>query len=187
MSVVIAKKYNGGVIIGADKRATCGNHTGDVHRKVWKSQLSASAWGCVGFLRDCNIIGVMDEVIDTKDILLGTDIDFKYVVKTVVRNLFKNFEAFGRVKTADGTPQLLSEFLFVTCERIFKIGHDGSVTECEDFATIGCGDQYSEGFLMGSKGKKEKEVIEEVKKAVEIACQNDPYVGGGVDIIILKR
>ena len=83
MSIVIAKKFDKGVLIASDMRATRGNNIKDNARKAFKSLYSNTALGCVGYLRDCNILYGLEEPVPLKDIIEKTPIDLKYVIKNI--------------------------------------------------------------------------------------------------------
>lgn len=189
MSVIVALKYNNGVLIGADKQATCGNIKKDNAQKIYKMKYSNTSMGAVGYLRDANILETLEEVIYYKDILNKTKIDRKYVVSKVVPNLFENFENFNRVEEKNGVKKLLSYFIFCTNNKIFEINGDGAVSEHDNFLAMGCGEQLCKGYLDTSyKENLTKEQAEElISNAIKISCKDDCYIGNVIDWIDLKE
>ena len=177
MSIIIAKKFNGGVLIASDSRGTRGNNGKDNVEKAFESLYSNTALGCVGYLRDCNIIQALEEIVPYKDIFENTPIDIKYVIKVIVPNLFGVFKTQNRIKEEEGIPSFLSEFMFCTEERIFKIDADGAVTEHENFLSIGCGEDYVEGMLNNKEDIKNlEETAKELEEAIMTSCKHDPYI-----------
>ena len=75
MSVVISAKYKDGIAIIADKQVTCGTTKSNNGNKLQYFKYSNSAIGVVGYLRDCNIIRTIEEILPYKDIIIfkGSD------------------------------------------------------------------------------------------------------------------
>ena len=190
MSVVMALKYNGGVLLAADTQSTGGNIKNNNAVKIKKMKYSNVAIGTVGYLRDANIFEVTDEIVDFKDILDKIKIDKRYIINTIVPNIFKKMKEYNRLEIKNEVENLLSCFILVTPTGIFTIGTDGSVVESENFATVGCGDELVRGYLetiSDINNLNEKEGINIIKNAIIKSCKNDIYINDMISILNIKN
>lgn len=190
MSVVVAIKTLTGVVVAADKQVTRGCLT-DKTSKLHAFEYSNTAIGTVGTLRDANVVGVKDELISYKDILQNKDVDLEYVISKVVPELIETLQASSRVTEKNGVLSTDSAFMFCTPKRIFIIEGDFSVIEAEDgYAAIGCGDEKVYGYLSNCEifetlTRKEAEKL--ATDAIQKACDKDPYIGLGYDMLFLEE
>lgn len=189
MSVVVAIKTLTGVVVAADKQVTRG-YLKDECSKLHEFEYSNTAIGSVGSLRDGNVIAVKDELIPYKDILSHKDVDLEFVISKVVPELTETMQLANRIKEKNGILSMESAFLFCTPKRIFIIEHDFSVIEAQEgYAALGCGDEKVYGFLSSIENIETITYIEAqkyAKDAIDKACDKDPYVGLGVDMVFLE-
>ena len=187
MSVIVAIKYKNGIMVAADRQATSGNDTFNT-TKIFTTKYSNIIMGFVGSLRDGNIISVLDEVIDYKDILDGIEIDMPYIIKVVVPKIFYTLKKNNRIMTVNGVDESSSSYMLCTDKSIFDISGDGAVIEANDFDAIGCGDQYAKGYLQtcNLKGATKKQALEYIKNAVGKACKSDPFIDNNIDILCVE-
>lgn len=189
MSVVIAIKYNEGVILASDRQASYGNLKTDNCRKIFKSKYSETAYGMAGSTRDidilsCNIVDLMNY----KDILDKVEMDKTYVVNNIVNNIFellmdKNF-------TYKDAIELDGQYLIVSNQRIFQMFCNGAILEYENFCTIGSGCQLAKGLLEGVTNYDSLNWAEAIDLATDVvnkACKDDHSINNKMDIINLKR
>ena len=183
MSVVIAAKYKDGVAIASDKQATGTTTKSDNAIKMQYFKYSNSAMGVVGYLRDCNLIRALEEIVPYKDILDRIKIDEMYVIKKIVPTIHTILEANHRVRTDSGIENMASVMLYATDDNIYMIGPDFSVIEADSyFKAI--------GYLssIGDTSNLSKAMITRVlKEAVQKGCEKDVYINDLVDIIYLEK
>ncbi len=190
MSVVIGLKYRDGITIAADKQVSYGSTKADNATKVQYFKYSNSALGIVGYLRDCNIMRTIDEIMPYKDILDKTEVDDLYVIKTIVPIIQSTLRQNKRLSSKNDMESMDSIMLFCTKDKMFKVGEDFSVLEIDDYYfAIGCGDDKDSGYLIsvGDTSSKTKEEITEIlQETIKKGCEKDIYINGKVDIIYLE-
>lgn len=191
MSVVIAARYKNGIAMIADRQATSGTTKTDNVNKIAYYKYSDSAIGVVGYLRDCNVMRMLDEIVPYKDILDRIKIDDLYVMKVIVPNIIEQLAQAKRIENKNGIYEMDSHMLYITSDKIFEIGGDFSVVE-EDgyFGTIGCGSDKVIGYMtsVGDTSYFSKEMIEEVLyKAIAEGCDKDVFINSTCDIIFIDR
>lgn len=191
MSVVVAMKYKDGIAMAADKQCTIGNNTAEV-TKVFQTKFSNIGIGTVGSARVANIIEVMDDIVLAEDILNQTPIDRKYIIKYTVPALFKIFKEYGVLgKDDDDLIYFNGELMVCTSTQIHIIYDNGCVVTYDKFASVGCGEQYAQGYLetIDKEPDKitEKEAIKILVDAIAKACKRDPFINDDIDVILLKN
>lgn len=191
MSVVIAAKYRNGIAMIADKQATQYNTKIDNATKVQPFKYSNSGIGVVGYLRDCNVMRLMEDIIPAEDILKRIDIDELYVIRNIVPRIMNHLGENKRLNKSKDMYSMESEMLYATDKNIFKIGEDFSVAEADTtFATIGCGSEKVIGYLatLGDTSKySRKEITDVLCYAVQKACEKDVYINDSVDLMYFER
>lgn len=190
MSVVVAVKYNNGVILGADRQVTAGHIKDNKVDKIYKSTYSNTAFGIVGKLRDLDIISCnVDDLMNYKDILDNVKLNKKYVVNVIVVQIFDLLMKYNRAYKIDNIIDIDSSVLVADDYSIFTISPDGSVAEYDTFAAIGCGDELVKGYLTPQNLEElsEPEAIDLVKRCIEKACKNDCFIDNDITIINLKH
>lgn len=190
MSVVVAIKYKDGVAIAADKQVTSGTNKNDNAMKLHSFKYSNSAIGTVGYLRDCNVVRTIEEIIPYKDILDNIKIDELYVIQKIIPVLLNHMEQNNRIITTNGLKEMDSHMLYATPNAIFKIGGDFSVIEEQSYATIGCGSDKVVGFIASvgdTSNYNRSEIIDVLVCAIAKACEKDVYINDNIDFIFLKK
>ena len=177
MSVVVAIKENGKIIIGADSQSTKGGTrrtlSNSNNYKIWKvADCENCLMGHVGLVREANIIrvasGLVPEIVQLKD-----KVDFAFVVKRLVPALFEVLEDYRAIKKGDEVPHFESTFLFAYKNRLFYISGNGTVIEVDDYCAIGSGECEAIGSLLSTEGEP---CEERIKKAIKASAANDIYV-----------
>ena len=177
MSVVVAIKKDGKVIIGADSQSTRGSSkrtlTNPNNYKIWRV---LDAENClmahVGLAREANILRVTRELIPEL-IQIKDGVGFSFVVKKLVPSLFDVLEEYRALKKEDGVPRFDSSFLFAYKDRLFYISGNGTVIEIDDYCAIGSGESEAIGSLTSTEGEP---CVERIKKAINAAAVNDVHV-----------
>ena len=190
MSVVISAKYKDGIAIIADKQVTCGTTKSNNGNKLQYFKYSNSAIGVVGYLRDCNIIRTIEEILPYKDILDKVLINDLYVIRTIIPVIYHSLQQNKRITVTNGTESMDSVMLYCTKDKMFEIGQDFSVLEIDDYYyAIGCGGDKASGFLssVGDTSNLTKEEITKIlQEAVKKGCEKDVYINDYTDIIFLE-
>lgn len=189
MSVIVALKYKNGVVIGADKQCSSFNIKEDNNViKINKTKYSNNCVGVVGCLRDANIILNKDELMNYIDILDKREIDFKYVVNTIVPNLFETLRKSNRVNSLNNIETLKSTFVYCTNKNLYIIFGDGAVVEREDFITVGCGSDEVRGYLntLNLENLTKEKATEIIQNSIKKSCKDDIYINDKIDLIYLE-
>lgn len=190
MSVIIALKYNNGVVIGADKQATCNNIKYNNVQKIYHSKYSNTAFGGVGSMRDIDILSTyLDDIMDYKDILDNIKLSRQYVIRKIVPKFISTLEENKRLGKDIDIALSYSSFMVADSETIYEIDSDFSVTEGKDYCVLGCGYQLVKGYLDGIHLNElsRPEAIDLVEKCVVECCKDDCYIGEDLDIIVLEK
>lgn len=177
MSVVVAIKENGKIMMGADSQCTKGGTRRSLSNpnnyKIWKVLDSENCLlGHVGLVREANVIRVardlVPEMAQIKD-----KVDFSFVVKRLVPTMFEELEEYRVIKKGDTPPEFESSFLFAYKDKLFYISGNGTVIEIDDYCAIGSGECEAIGSLLSTEGESPEERI---KKAIKASAANDIYV-----------
>ena len=177
MSVVVAIKENGKIMMGADSQCTKGGTRRSLSNpnnyKIWKVLDSENCLlGHVGLVREANVIRVardlVPEMAQIKD-----KVDFSFVVKRLVPTMFEELEEYRVIKKGDNPPEFDSSFLFAYKDKLFYISGNGTVIEIDDYCAIGSGECEAIGSLLSTEGESPEERI---KKAIKASAANDIYV-----------
>lgn len=193
MSIVIGLKYKDGVLLASDTRVISRGHLAEkIDSKIFKSKYSSTAIGCVGYLRDLDIISCQEEWLSYKDILDKKKVDKKYIIENIVPKIFDTLRNNHRVNQKDGFEYIDSEFIFATTSSLYGIYNDGSILEFDDYVTIGCGEELTKGYMTNFSNKDtSKLTLTEAKtiveKCIKNACKNDIGISDEVIFINLEK
>lgn len=192
MSIIIALKFNKGIIIAADKQVSYGNLKEHNAVKIFKSKYSNTAIGIGGDGRGSDIIySNVDELIEYKDILDKIKIDYKYVVNNIVNNIFHILDKNGNLYKENNTVSCSNELLIISDEKIFHVFSNGALIECNSFGVIGCGYQLVKGYLDGLRYNpdvlEEKEAKSLIETCIKDCCKDDVYIDDNIDYICLYK
>ena len=177
MSVVVAIKENGKVMIGADSQCTRGGTRRTLSNpnnyKVWRV---LDAENCllahVGLVREANIIRVARELVPEMA-QIKNKIDFSFVVQHLVPRMFAELEEYRAIKKSDGPLEFDSSFLFAYKDKLFYISGNATVIEIDDYVAIVSGECEAIGSLLSTEGEPSEERI---KKAIKASAASDIYV-----------
>lgn len=193
MSVVVAFKYKDGVIIGSDKRVSYYSHLAeDVITKIHRFKYSKNVIGSAGCVRELNVLDIKEELMDYKDVLDKKEVDYHYLISTIIPNLKQHYKNHGLLKSVNEIERLRNNvFIYATKDKIFMICEDFAVVEFRYFCAIGCGMELAMGALSVYNEDEfdhltEREAIELMKKCIKDACKKDTFVGSEVDYELIK-
>ena len=177
MSVVVAIKENGKIMMGADSQCTKGGTRRSLSNpnnyKIWKVLDSENCLlGHVGLVREANVIRVARDLIPEMA-QIKNKVDFSFVVKRLVPTMFEELEEYRVIKKGDNPPEFDSSFLFAYKDKLFYISGNGTVIEIDDYCAIGSGECEAIGSLLSTEGESPEERI---KKAIKASAANDIYV-----------
>lgn len=191
MSICVALKYNDGVLLVGDKQMTYGGHFElDTGVKVQKSTYSNTAIGSCGDKRVIDLIFCnMDDLMDYKDILDNIKINYKYVVKHIVNNIFGILDRNGCLYKENNVVSTTNEFIVASDENIYSVYQDGSVLECENYGCIGSGCELVKGYL--DSLDLQNLTLDKAKKiltnCIQQCCKDEIYINGNIDFIVLHK
>ena len=178
MSVVVAIKSEGKIVIGSDSQVTKGGTRTTLKNpnnyKIWKVDGSENClMAHVGNVRDANVVRLMRDVIDDYDEYRDR-VNYRFVVKYLVPEIIKTLKEAGYLKMSDGYLEYMdSSFLFAYKDQLFMINSDGCVIEIDDYVAIGSGAQEAIGSLLSTEGQGARRRI---VKAIKASAANDIYV-----------
>ena len=109
MSVVVAIKENGKIMMGADSQCTKGGTRRSLSNpnnyKIWKVLDSENCLlGHVGLVREANVIRVARDLIPEMA-QLKDKVDFSFVVKRLVPTMFEELEEYRVIKKVETNPE----------------------------------------------------------------------------------
>lgn len=177
MSVVVAIKKDNKVYIGADSQVTRGGTRATLKNpnnyKIWKvKNVDNCLMAHVGVVRDANVVRLMDNLV-TEYNVFKNHVDYEFVVKKVVPDIFSELKEYGYLKDDKYVEQMDSKYLFVFRDQLYVINNDGCVLEVDDYIAIGSGEDQAIGSLLSTEGEKpEVRII----KAIKSSAASDIYV-----------
>ena len=177
MSVVVAIKENGKVYLGADSQTSRGESKRTTmcknNFKIWQVRGSKNCMmGLVGNKRDANIVKLMSNLVTDYDEFKG-DIDFEYVVKSVVPDIRRELRKYEFL-SEDDFKYFDSSFIFAYKDQLYYIGCDGAVIEIDDFIAIGSGNCEAMGSLSSTEGlAPEERIIKAIKSSSDFTIHVD--------------
>lgn len=182
MSLVVAIKDKGRIVLGADKQASTGGTKDHTNTKIWKlEELPGAIIGSVGSARASQIIQY-SQIIDKN--LITENIDTTFVVRILAPTLANGLRANGIVVEAgdDGKCDMMpNAFIFAYRDRAWTIWHDLSVSEIEDYFAIGSGSDVARGVLYATP---DKNPFERIVTSIEAAAESTLYVDNGIDLLV---
>lgn len=186
MSVCVAMKFKGGVILAADRRITAGQRSYS-GCKIWSTRWLGLGVGAVGSAAiDSALRYGLSDLMRPEDILDGKPFDIDYVSSVTVPMIFKMLK--DNEIPNGGDPEYLN-FQTLVCDpqHIFEIGGDRFALEHDDFAEIGCGQDYVHGYLANiyKKNMSLKEATDVAVKAIQNSCGDSVFIGNGIDMIVV--
>ena len=182
MSLIIAMKCRGGVLVASDSQATTGSFTTHNSRKIYKNGKNKFI-GAVGDLRDADLMAVAPDFSIGKDFPL-----YKNMVESIVPNLFNYLRKNKRLSETDGIEEAKSTFVYCTAKNIYDIYCDGSVNEYAYYCAAGSGADVARGILdaLYRENMPLEEALELIKKIFTIVSNNNAYVDNNIVLNEIK-
>lgn len=189
MSVVIAMKFNNGIIMASDRQVTSyGTKIEDQVSKI-KMINPAIMFGGVGLLRELQQLFLVSEnLFNSKEILqTGLTKDQCILAMNKLTIEFRNNLFIEQNKVID---QIYGRFIAADAYNINVIEGDLAVLSGFKYYAIGCGDDLVMGHLNVVFEKKdpeslnEKEAIKILKECIEIACKDSCYIDDNINILV---
>ena len=173
MSVVVAIKEKGKIIMGCDSQVTRGESYNTLksinNYKIWKvKNTDHCLMGHTGRVRNSNIVRLMDELIKE-----GETIDFELVVKSVVPRIVEELLTYRSIEDKERIEDIGSSFILAYKDKLFLIYYDCSVIEIDDYIAVGSGECEAMGVLNITEGENPKTRI---IKAIQSASKGNLYV-----------
>ncbi len=188
MSIIVAIKDGDRVLVGCDSQVTEWGTKKSLKKniKIWKPDDDKEiVMGVAGDLRDSNIMATTTNWIDelTKN---KNNVNFKYVVRTIVPKIFKELEDNGRLFIKEGIKSMCCEVIFAYKDKAFLIEGDGTVFEMDDMICSGSGHSVCEGAWNIVKGMDlcKQEAITQI---INTVCENDLYCSKPIIIMNTKN
>lgn len=178
MSVVVAIKNNGKIYIGADSQSIRGGSrtslTNPNNYKIWKVKgVENTLMAHVGYSRDASVIRVMDDLVREIDVI-HDEIDYEYVVNRIVPMIIDELSDRKYINIREKFDTLDSRFLFAHKDKLFLISNDATVTEIDDYVSMGSGESEAIGSLITTEN--EENPISRIIKAIKSSSVHDIYV-----------
>lgn len=191
MSVVVALKYDNGVVIGADKQGTADYIYKQEITKLKQFEYSKVAMGACGTLDNFIPFLYMEEIIDFEHLYKKNKITSQYIYERVCPKIKNTLKEKGLL---DNGKHLNIEYLLATNELIVCVDSTFMpIVVNEKFYSIGCGHPEVMGYLnvaldgVETKNITKDEAIKYVEQAIQLACKNDCYIGMGIDLFVLEK
>ena len=191
MSIVVAVKYKDGIAVACDTQSTKNGIKTNGVRKFKYFEDSNTLLGIAGYLRDCNVISDIEEIIPYKDLFHKINITEEYVISVIIPFLYEQFLCRGRIDSSGSFPVIGSSLLYITKDKIFTIDCDFGVMEITDnsFFCVGSGEELTRGYLsaVGDTSELNEEAVTElIHQAITIGCENCTTVNDEIFIKYIK-
>lgn len=145
MSVVVAKKIEDGFVIGADSMCTRGGQVREGAIKIFRCKQNEDIIiGVVGCLRDANILMAAEDLFNNSA-LRRDALDFDNMVTQTIPNLKELLKKDGRLLKSEEGEVMSSNILIAYKDKCYVIGGDFSLTQVEDFYSIGAPELMADG------------------------------------------
>jgi ATP-dependent protease HslVU (ClpYQ) peptidase subunit len=172
MSIVIAIKEKNRIVMGCDSQVSCGYLKEKLDNKncckIWEVENCKNGlMGCVGSLRDLQVIQCEENLIDKLKQFEGK-IDYKYVVNNLTDKMYDilcHHRCVNKDNHGNCENYMNSQFIFAYKDMAYLISNFLEITPIGDYLVIGCGDQIATGILENNKNKTAEERIREVIKS----------------------
>lgn len=189
MSVVVACKFNNGIVIASDRQVTKGHEKlEDKVSKIHKIDGKSMVIGGVGSLRELQKM----KTASSKLFLKSNELTENECVK-IVNSISNIYQELNYVEPGKVVQFLDGEYLFVDSYNINFVGYDMGVISGFDYCAIGSGEDLVTGYLnVELKDKNPNELTSEsitkiLKNAIKISCKNNITIDDNVETFILYK
>ena len=187
MSIAVAVKAQGKVVIACDTKRTFGS--GEVSeanlsdlklRQVGNSYLATTGWGLYS--------NILDDYLSTRRNARLTDTRAIFgFFRVFWKDLHERYSFVSDQRHDDESPfgDLDASFLIASPNGIFSVACDMSVTEFQQYYAIGSGAPYALGAMHALyKESGDPDLV--ARKATEAAMALDLYCGGSVTAFVMR-
>lgn len=185
MSVIIAVKDKDRIILGADKQTSFAQSKSHEGTKIWRvADLPDAIMGGVGSTRVNQIIRFAP-IINKNEIGpdgLSTSFIINHVVPAIVGTLKSNGIKVECPQDAS-TPVMSNAFIFAYEDKAWRIWHDFSVHEIDDFSAIGSGTDIALGALFASP---DRDPFQRIVTSIDAAAKYTLFVDSALDFLPTK-
>lgn len=188
MSIAVAVKSNGRIVIACDTKRTFGsgevpdsNLTDVKVRKIGNAYLAITGWGLY--------TNILDDYLRTRrNIKLGDQHSIFAFFRVFWKDLHERYSFVSDQRHDDESPfgDLDASFLVVNQHGIFSVSCDMSVTHFEQYYAIGSGAPYGLGAMHALYGDG-CDPLAVARKGVEAAIALDLYCGGMINAFEVKE
>ncbi len=204
ISVVVAMKIKGGVVVAADSQITIGGVSKTSvcksNYKVWHpSEYLNIVIGSVGSVRELNLIKTTKDLISEVR-YIKNDVDFEYIVSDFVPKMRETLIEKKAIEDEKKPFRFSNSYIIAVADKIYQIHHDCSVMEIDQYTAIGSGANEALANMYSSSDKHSSNSSvsdnassgscnDSVVTAVRAAINNYIYDGGPIivgSIIELK-
>lgn len=183
MSLVVAFKKDGVVYMGADTQSTCDTA---ISRALNESGFKITRLSNGMLVGICGRVKGHQKIIAQKhwfDIPEGETLSKRYIVKNIIPELSMLMKDLNEDRNARNSSMELS-VLIARQDKMFVISHDYEVYECETYAAIGAGYDYSK-YSLSQIGEND-DINEGLLKALRAGAYFDSSVSAPYILIDTK-
>ena len=146
MSLVVAYKRDGVVYMGADTQSTCGS---TILRSINESGFKITRLPNGILVGVCGRVKGHQRIIAQRDwftLAEGEKFDKRYIVRNIIPKMSELMKDIREDKDARNSSMEVS-LLIAYGDSLYKISRNFAVYECQTYAAIGAGDDYSQYCL----------------------------------------
>lgn len=189
MSIVIASKYQNGVIMMSDRQVTRYRIQAikDSVEKIYAVPNTDVLIGGVGILRELQQIKkISGNIFNNKDLTEKNCID-------IVDKITHEFRDKEYINPASVVDNLDSQFLFCDAYNINYISGDLSVIGNLNYFAIGCGEDLVMGYLNTVFKEKSpedfsfREIQEILEESIRISCKDNLGIDDNIDMLYVTK
>lgn len=183
MSLVVAFKRDGVVYMGADTQSTCGS---TISRTLNEGGFKITRLPNGMLVGVCGRVKGHQKIIAQKhwfDIPEGDTLSKRYIVKNIIPELSVLMKDLNEDKDAHNSSMEVS-ILIAWQDKMFVISRNYKVFECETYAAIGSGDDYSK-YKLSQIGEKD-DINEGLLNALRTGAHFDSMVSAPFVLIDTK-
>lgn len=189
MSVVVAIKDKNRIVMGCDSQVSYGglkSKLGPNECKIFDvKNCDGGYMGCVGSVRDMQILSVQPNLID-EIAILKNQINYEYCVANLFINIYNVLQKYNRIdKNQNGelANYINTSLIFAYKNKAWLLDHEGCIMEIQDYLVCGSGSEVAMGSLDNTKGKSAEDRIVEAIKACN---KNTLYVDNNIVLVSTK-
>lgn len=195
MSVVIASKFNNGVILASDRQVThYGNKIEDKVNKITKVENIGTSigFGGVGILRELQqLFKISSNIFNSTGIKRNGLTTYECI--EALNKITPEFRENLFIEANQVVKHLYGDFIAADPYNIHYIGGDLAVISDLDYFAVGSGEDLVMGHLnVAFKDKnpekmKSEEIIQILKDSIQVSCKDVCSIDDNIDFIVLYK